>query len=73
MTSSTQLGEKPGASLTKTGRVRINDAEQLKKAIKDELSTIDMGVKKRDFEHLHFNPRSAERILQFVEFVDANL
>ena len=54
-------------------RVGINDAEQLKNAIKDKLSTIDLTVKKRDFEHLLFNPRSAERILQFAEFVDANL
>lgn len=42
-------------------RVGINDAEQLKNAIKDKLSTIDLTVKKRDFEHLLFNPRSAER------------
>mgnify|MGYP007039099452 FL=1 len=54
-------------------RVGINDAERLKNAIKDKLSTIDLAVKKRDFEHLLFNPRSAERILQFAEFVDANL
>lgn len=54
-------------------RVGIADAEQLKKAIMDKLTTIDLNVKNRDFEHLLFNPRSADRILQFAEFVDANL
>ena len=54
-------------------RVGITDAEQLKKAIVDKLTTIDLNVKKRDFEHLLFNPRSADRILQFTEFVDMNL
>lgn len=54
-------------------RAGITDAEQLKKAIKDKLSTIDLNIRKRDFEHLLFNPRSADRILRFADFMDANL
>lgn len=51
-------------------RTGINDAGQLKKAIGDKMSAIDLNVKKRDFEHLLLNPRSAERILRFAEFVN---
>ncbi len=54
-------------------RTGITDAEQLKKAIVDKLSTIDLTVKKRDFEHLLFNPHTADRILKFADFVDMNL
>ncbi len=54
-------------------RAGISDAEQLKAAIKDKLTTTDLNVKKHDFEHLLFNTHSADRILNFAEFVESNL
>ena len=56
-----------------SARIGINDAEQLKVAIKDKLATVDMNVKKRDFEHLLFNTHSADKILHFSDFIELNL
>lgn len=47
--------------------------EELKQAIKSKLATIDLNVKKRDFEHLLFDSRSAGEILRFADFVELNL
>ena len=54
-------------------RAGISNTDDLKKAITDKLATIDLNVKKRDFEHLLFNTHSADRILLFPEFVEGNL
>lgn len=54
-------------------RAGIANTDDLKKAITDKLATIDLNVKKRDFEHLLFNTHSADRILLFPEFVEGNL
>lgn len=54
-------------------RAGISNTDDLKKAITDKLATIDLNVKKRDFEHLLFNTHSADRILLFSEFVEGNL
>lgn len=54
-------------------RVGIATPQQLKEAIKDCLTSIDLNVKKRDFEHLLFDTHSAERILHFGDFVELNL
>lgn len=47
--------------------------EELKQALKSKLATIDLNVKKRDFEHLLFDSRSAGKILRFADFVELNL
>ena len=54
-------------------RVGISNTEDLKKAITDKLSAVDLNVKKRDFEHLLFDTHSADKILLFPEFVEENL
>ena len=56
-----------------SARAGICDAEELKKAIHEKLSTTDLNIKKRDFEHLLFNSRAGEKILEFDEFIDLNL
>ncbi len=40
-------------------RSGISNTEELKQALKSKLATIDLNVKKRDFEHLLFDSRSA--------------
>ena len=55
-----------------SARVGINTPDELKKAILNKLKTIDLNVKKRDFEHLLFNVNSGERILLFEEFFIRN-
>lgn len=54
-------------------RIGVNDAEQLKVAIRNKLATVDLNVKKRDFEHLLFNTHSADKILLFANFIEQNL
>ena len=54
-------------------RSGISDPEELKQALKSKLATIDLNVKKRDFEHLLFDSRSAGKILRFADFVELNL
>ena len=49
-------------------RIGISSPEQLKSAITNKLASTDLNIKKKDFEHLLFNSRSAEKILQFQEF-----
>lgn len=46
----------------------IRDLEELKVATSEMLKTVDLNIKKRDFEHLLFNKRNSERILSFGEF-----
>lgn len=53
-------------------RVGINTPDELKKAILNKLKTIDLNVKKRDFEHLLFNVNAGEKILLFEEFFIRN-
>ena len=54
-------------------RSGISNPEELKQALKSKLATIDLNVKKRDFEHLLFDSRSARKILRFADFVELNL
>ncbi|MGM9869828.1 MAG: nucleotidyl transferase AbiEii/AbiGii toxin family protein [Sodaliphilus sp.] len=51
-------------------RVGIANAEELNNALKAKLQTTDLNIKKRDFEHLLFNARGAERILLFPKVVE---
>lgn len=43
----------------------INTPAELKEAINNKLTEIDLNVKKRDFEHLLFNTKASEKILNF--------
>lgn len=47
----------------------IKNGDQLKEAVLTMLSTVDLNIKKKDFEHLLFNPSSSERILKYKEFI----
>lgn len=53
-----------------SGRVGISTPEVLKKALVEKLETVDLKVKMRDFEHLLFDIRAAERILQFPSVLE---
>ena len=55
-----------------SAREGINTPDDLKKAILNKLKTIDLNVKKRDFEHLLFNVNAGEKILLFEEFFIRN-
>ena len=46
-------------------RTGISSVEVLKDAISKRMKEIDLNQKKRDFSHLLFNEKNAERILQF--------
>ena len=48
-------------------RTGISSIEDLKSAMSERLKGIDLNQKKRDFAHLVFNERNAERILLFTD------
>lgn len=48
----------------------IENPEELKIAFQNVLSKVDLAHKAKDFEHLVFQKRSAEKILLFNEFVN---
>lgn len=50
-------------------RCGIWNKEQLKRALMNMLSQVDLNVKKRDFEHLLFNPNKSEIILDFKDLI----
>ena len=45
----------------------------VKNAIGEKMATLDLNIKKRDFEHLLFNINVSERILHFAEYADSVL
>ena len=47
----------------------IANLGQLKEAIKNLLATVDLNLKKKDFEHLLFNSANSNRILRFADFI----
>lgn len=49
-------------------KLKINNLDQLKVSVIETLKTVDLNVKKRDFEHLLFNRRNNERILSVGNF-----
>ena len=51
-------------------RTGIASMESLKSALAERLMDIDLNQKKRDFAHLVFNERNADRILQFPGIVE---
>jgi hypothetical protein len=51
-------------------RTGIASMDALKSALMERLKDIDLNQKKRDFAHLVFNERNADRILQFPLIID---
>ena len=54
-------------------RAGIGSPSELKAAIAGKLQETDLGVKKRDFEHLLFDSKAAEKILRFGEFMEMTI
>lgn len=52
-------------------RCGIGSPDELKDAVREMLSTVDLNVKKRDFEHLLFNSQHSDKILRFGEFINS--
>jgi predicted nucleotidyltransferase component of viral defense system len=48
----------------------INNAFDLKKALLEMISTVDLKHKSKDFEHLVFNPLSIKRVTLFKKFIE---
>ena len=53
-----------------TTRSGISSIDELKTAIAERLKEVDLNQKKRDFSHLLFNEKNAERIMQFPTIVN---
>ena len=51
-------------------RFDINDSKDLKQQIRGMLESVDLSKKRRDFEHLLFNPGNSSIILRFADFID---
>ena len=49
-------------------RMHIHNLEELKDSVSEILKTVDLNVKKKDFEHLLFRKRNSERILSVGDF-----
>lgn len=54
-------------------RVGIDNARQLKSALREMLAKTDLTVKKRDFEHLLFSERNSEKVLRFADYINQRL
>lgn len=52
-------------------RCGIGGLPELKEAIGKLLSTVDLNIKKKDFEHLLFNNLNNDRILHFADFIES--
>ena len=61
---------KPNMDFLKA-RTGISSMEELKATVAEKLREVDMEMKCRDFVHLLFNERNADRIRQFPEVVAA--
>lgn len=53
-------------------RCGIGSKDELKAHICELLKTVDLKTKARDFEHLLFNSRNADKILRFEEFIHSS-
>lgn len=49
----------------------VGNLAELKSAVKKRLEETNLDIRKKDFEHLLFNPNNSERILRFGEFMDS--
>jgi predicted nucleotidyltransferase component of viral defense system len=56
-----------------SSRKGINNSEELKAAIYEQLKNINLKLKAKDFEHLLFNRSNSDRILMFGEFIEEYL
>lgn len=54
-------------------RCGINTPEALKSALIDKLDTVNLELKRKDFEHLLLNPSRSAQILHFRQFIDSAL
>ena len=50
-------------------KLNIHNLKELKTSVLELLKTVDLEVKKSDFEHLLFNKRNGERILSIRDFI----
>lgn len=51
-------------------RIGINNATELRSAVKERIKMTDLKSKVKDFEHLLFNKEYSKRILKFEEFFE---
>ena len=49
-------------------KLNIHNLDELKIAVLESLKTVDLNIKKKDFEHLLFNKKNSERILYVADF-----
>jgi len=49
-------------------RMHIHNLEELKVSVSEILKSVDLNIKKKDFEHLLFQKRNSERILSVGDF-----
>jgi len=49
--------------------LNIHNLTDLKTSMSQTIKTIDLNMKRRDFEHLLFNKRNSERILLVGSFI----
>jgi len=49
-------------------KLNIHNLDELKVSVSESLKTIDLNMKKKDFDHLLFNKRNSERILYVADF-----
>lgn len=52
-------------------RSGVSSMDDLKTKVTEKLNDIDLNQKKRDFQHLVFNPSHADRILHFKSVIDS--
>lgn len=52
-------------------RAGLGSLNEIKSAANKMLATVDLSIKKRDFEHLLFNAANSEKILRFPEFINS--
>jgi predicted nucleotidyltransferase component of viral defense system len=50
-------------------RCGIQNLSQLKAAVENSLRNVDLGKKRRDFEHLLFQQENSRRILRLPDFI----
>lgn len=52
-------------------RSGVGSLAELKSAVRDKLKDTNLDIKKKDFEHLLFNPRNCDKILRFEDFIES--
>lgn len=49
-------------------KLNIHNLDELKISVSESLKSIDLNMKKKDFDYLLFNKRNSERILYVADF-----